>query len=360
MGTLFTSELQEGMVTTVDTYSSTGHLVLAKDTIITKSIITKLVNNDVLFVEVADKEEAEDSPEVEALQALSPDPSIVDTPQFKKFKRRYENNLADFKQNLNDIVNKNANVDIDAMLSGTNHILKASSSPLGMFTMMSCMKNYDDSTFNHSLNVALICNIIGQWLELPSEDIELLTACGLLHDIGKLMIPDWIIKKPGRLTDDEYAAIKQHSKKGYELLKKKNVDIHIQYSALMHHEKCDGSGYPLGLKGDQIDWCAQIVTIADIYDAMTSNRVYRGALSPFTVINSFEEDGLRKYNPRYLMTFLEHVVNSYMNCKVQLSNGEEGDIIYINKVNLSKPMIKTKDNFLDLSKLTGISIEKIL
>lgn len=360
MGTLFTSELQEGMVTVVDTYSSTGNLVLAKDTVITKSIITKLVNNDVLFVEIADDFAPETPTEIEALQALSPDPAIVDTPQFKKFKRRYENHLDDFKKNLNDIVNKNAGVDIDSMLSGTNHILKASSSPLGIFTMMSSMKSYDDSTFNHSLNVALICNILGQWLELSSSDIELVTACGLLHDIGKLLIPDWIIKKPGRLTDEEYTAIKQHSKKGYEILKKKDVDIHIQYAALMHHEKCDGSGYPLGLKGDQIDWCAQIVTIADIYDAMTSNRVYRGALSPFTVINSFEEDGLRKYNPHYLMTFFEHVVNSYMNCKVQLSNGEEGDIIYINKVNLSKPMIKTKDNFIDLSKSTGISIEKIL
>ena len=120
----------------------------------------------------------------------------------------------------------------------------------------------------------------------------------------------------------------------------------------MHHEKCDGSGYPIGLKGNQIDWCAQIVTIADIYEAMTAKRVYRGPISPFKVINMFEEDGLKKYNPKYLLTFLEHVVNSYMNCKVRLSNGEEGDIVFINKVRLSKPMVKTKNHFIDLSKQT--------
>lgn len=359
MGSLFTSELKEGMVTAVDTYSSSGHLILSKNTVITKSIITKLVNNDVLFVEILEENTVSDTPDLTALQSLSPDPSVMDTPEFKKFKRRYENHLEDFKSNLNDIVHKNARINLDEMLSNTNHILKASQSPLGIFTMMSCLQNYDDSTFNHSMNVALICNILGKWLELSDSDVELLTACGLLHDIGKLLIPDSIIKKPGKLTDDEYKIIKQHSKKGYELLKNKNVDIHIQYAALMHHEKCDGSGYPLGLSANQIDWCAQIVTIADIYDAMTSNRVYRGALSPFTVINSFEEDGLRKYNPQYLMTFFEHVVNSYMNCKVKLSNGEEGDIVYINKVNLSKPMIKTKDSFIDLSK-TNISIEQIL
>ena len=169
-----------------------------------------------------------------------------------------------------------------------------------------------------------------------------------------------ILKKPGRLTKDEFDIIKTHPVKGYQLLQKNKLDPHIQYAALMHHEKCDGSGYPIGLKGNQIDWCAQIVTIADIYEAMTAKRVYRGPISPFKVINMFEEDGLKKYNPKYLLTFLEHVVNSYMNCKVRLSNGEEGDIVFINKVRLSKPMVKTKNNFIDLSKQTDINIDSIL
>ncbi|MGN0435316.1 MAG: HD-GYP domain-containing protein, partial [Wujia sp.] len=367
MGTLFTSDLKEGMVTLVDTYSSKGKLVLTKNTVITKSIIDKLVKNDVLFVEITDESKRKSdqldltnrdaSADSEVLNEENP---IVQTNEFKKFKRRYENNLDDIKENLNDIVHKNAKVDIDTMLKGTNNILKASQSPLGVFTMLSSIKSYDDSTFTHSLNVSLICNIIGTWLELSPNEIELLTLCGLLHDIGKLLIPERILKKPDKLTDDEYKIIKTHTKKGYEILKDKKMDLHIQYAALMHHEKCDGSGYPLGLKQEQIDWYSQIVTIADIYDAMTSKRVYRGAINPFTVINTFEKDGLKKYNPQYLMTFFEHVVNSYMNCKVQLSNGQEGDIVYINKVNLSRPMIKTKDSFIDLSKSSGIEIERIL
>jgi len=77
------------------------------------------------------------------------------------------------------------------------------------------------------------------------------------------------------------------------------------------------------------------------------------------VIDIFEEDGLKKYNPHYLLTFLEHVVNSYMNCRVKLSNGEEGDIVFINKVRMSKPMVKTKTSFLDLSK-TDVKIESVL
>lgn len=360
MSSKFTSELKEGMITLTDTYSTKGKLILPKNTVITKSIINILINNDVLFLDISDDSASGDN----AFENMSTfeidDSTITNTPEYKKFKRRYEKNIDDMTEHLNDIINKNASVDTDAMLSNALNIIKSTDSPLSIFTMMSTMKNYDDSTFNHSLNVAIICNILGKWLELKNDEIELLTLCGLFHDIGKLLIPENIIKKPGKLTPEEFAIIKTHSQKGYDLLKKRKLDLHIQYAALMHHEKCDGSGYPLGIIDNQIDWCAQIVTIADIYEAMTAKRVYRGALSPFTVINTFEEDGLRKYNPKFLMTFLEHVVNSYMNCKVKLSNGEEGDIVYINRVSLSKPMIKTKNDFIDLSRNSSVSIESIL
>ena len=367
MASLFTSELKEGMITTTDTYSTQGKLILPKDTVITKNIINKLINNDVVFIEVSDDSSVEQAKasDVDLSESLQIDKSefnhsIVDTPEYKKFRRRYEKNIESMSNHMNDIVHKNAPIDVDRMLSNTLNILDATSSPLSVFTMLSTLKSYDDSTFRHSLNVALICNIFGRWLNLSDAEIELLTVSGLFHDIGKLMIPESVIKKPDKLTEQEFAIIKQHPKLGYDLLKKRNVDLHIQYAALMHHEKYDKSGYPLGLEGSQIDWVAQMITIADIYEAMTANRVYRGPLSPFTVINMFENDGLKKYNPQYLLTFLEHVVNSYMNCKVKLSNGEEGDIVYINKVRLSKPMIKTKDSYIDLSKNTDLNIETVM
>lgn len=362
MASLFTSELKEGMVTLTDTYTSTGKLVLPKDTVITQSIITVLTNNDVVFVEVSDVQESQDISESSMLEAFeAQEAAIKHRPQYKKFIHRYEKNIEEMSEQLNDIVKKNAPIDADLMLKNTLNILKATDdSPLSLFTMLSTLKNYDDSTFNHSLNVALICNMLARWLELPEDEIKLATLCGIFHDIGKLMIPDSIIKKPGKLTEQEFSVIKTHPRKGYEILKKNKMDIHVQYAALMHHEKCDGSGYPIGLIDNQIDWCAQLVTIADIYEAMTAKRVYRGPLSPFKVINMFEEDGLKKYNPKFLLTFLEHVVNSYMNCKVKLSNGEEGDIVFINKVRLSKPMIKTKDTFIDLSKDPSVNIETIL
>lgn len=363
MSSKFTSELTEGMVTLTDTFSTTGKLILQKNTVITKSIINMLVNNDVIFVDVAEDDDAislSDTNENSIFNAEINLESITNTPDYKMFKRRYEKQITNISEHINDIVNRNAPVDADVLLSCTTNILKSTQSPLSIFTMLSTLKDYDDSTFNHSLNVSLICNIFARWLGLSSSEIELLTLCGLLHDVGKLLIPNEIIKKPGKLTEQEFKIIKTHPQKGYELLKKRKADLHVQYAALMHHEKCDGSGYPLGMVDNQIDWVAQIITIADIYEAMTSNRVYRGALSPFSVINMFEEDGLKKYNPKFLLTFLEHVVNSYMNCKVKLSNGVEGDIVYINKVSLSKPLIKTNNEYIDLSKKSDIKILSIL
>jgi len=360
MSSLFTSELKEGMVTLTDTYSTKGKLVLVKNSVLTKSIINRLINNDVIFVEVSDESVYPDSQSIIEENIEQQQNTILNSQEYKIFKQRYTKNIQEVSEQLNDIVHKNAPIEVDTLLNNTMDIINSTSSPLSIFSMMSNMKSYDDSTFNHSLNVSLICNIFAKWLDLSDNEIELVTACGLLHDIGKILIPDHIIKKPGKLTDDEYKIVKKHPKKGYDLLKQKNTDIQIQHAALMHHEKCDGSGYPLGLIDNQIDWVAQIVTIADIYEAMTANRVYRKALSPFTVINQFEENGLRKYNPKYLLTFLERVVNSYVNCKVKLSNGEEGDIVYINRVNLSKPLVKTKDNYIDLAKQYHVSIESIM
>lgn len=102
------------------------------------------------------------------------------------------------------------------------------------------------------------------------------------------------------------------------------MDRSICNAALMHHEKCDGSGYPFGLQAEQIDRYGKLVAVADIYDAMTSDRVYRSALPPFEVIRLFEDEGLYRYDVRYVMTFLQRVADTYLNEWVRLNDGREG------------------------------------
>jgi HD-GYP domain-containing protein (c-di-GMP phosphodiesterase class II) len=195
---------------------------------------------------------------------------------------------------------------------------------------------------------------------MSREETRILTQAGLLHDIGKMLIPKDIIKKPARLTEDEFEEIKLHSIKGYQVLKDLNIDIRVKYAALMHHERCDGSGYPNGFKSNQIEDFSKIVAIADVYDAMTSNRTYRNAICPFDVVENFERDGFLKFDPGYLMIFLERIIQSYLHNAVRLSDGREGEVVMINKLSLSRPVIRCGSTFVDLSKEQKLTIEAIL
>ena len=173
--------------------------------------------------------------------------------------------------------------------------------------------------------------------------MELATACGLFHDIGKMLIPYSIIAKPGRLSEEEFATVKKHPALGYELLQSQDVDVHVKNAALMHHERSDGSGYPSKLKGNQIDPYARMVAIADVYDAMTAARCYRGPLCPFCVIEMFETEGFQKYDVSILLPFLENVT-----------------IIYINKEKLSRPVVQYGEEYINLADQPDLKIEKLL
>ncbi len=283
------------------------------------------------------------------------------SPQYQQFRSEFTENVGTLKASLNDIVEKNTPVKVDDLIGNTMKIIASQSNTFSVFDMLHNMRDFDDLTYTHSMNVAMICNVFAQWLGMSPDEVKLATACGTLHDIGKLRIDDEIIKKPGKLTDEEFKTIQSHPIFGYRILQNQNISEHIKLSALEHHEKCDATGYPMHLPGDKIDKFAKLVAIADVYDAMTSNRVYRKGMCPFKVIEIFEQEGLQKYDVVFIMTFLESVVNTYIDNRVALSDGRIGTIKWINKQRLSKPMVQLENgDFLELAKNPDISITQIL
>ena len=181
-----------------------------------------------------------------------------------------------------------------------------------------------------------------------------------LLDIGKILIPDEILSKPDRLTDNEFAIMKNHVNLGYAKIKDEDLDSRIKEACLLHHEKCDGSGYPFGLPSDQIPDFTKIVTIADVYDAMTCERVYRDSICPFEVIKIMESEAYTKYDPKFILPFLRNVVTSYIHTNVKLSDGRICEVVMINRDNLSLPVVKCGEQFIDLSKEKGIKIVAVL
>ena len=185
--------------------------------------------------------------------------------------------------------------------------------------------------------------------------------CGLFHDIGKVLIPDEILNKPGKYTDEEFSLIQQHPLSSYKLLKDLPIDGRIKKAALMHHERSDGSGYPQKLKSEEIDDYAEIIAIADVYDAMTAARSYRSPLCPFQAIGMFEKDGLQLYSPKYILTFLNRIANTYQNNRVLLNNGQSANIVMINPKHLTKPMLQMDDgSVVDMMGLPEWEIIKII
>ncbi len=352
-----TSDLVPGMITAEDVLNYNHQLILPKGLILNDKTITKLAFYSILQIRVEDSSAA--VPEV-----TSSEPSYTErlrkSPEFVQFKKEFEADVDSFKNVVNDVVEKGAPLEIDTLLNHTLNMLNPAWTSPNVFDMLHCMRTYDDATYVHCMNVALICNVFARWLRLSEEDIRYATVSGLLHDIGKTKIPDAIIKKPGKLTNEEYNIIKRHPQEGYLMLKDSALPDSIRNAVLMHHERCDGSGYPFGLNVDKICPYARIVAIADVYDAMTSARVYRGPLCPFKAIALFESEGLQKYDPHYILTFLENVVNTYLLNMVRLNNGITGKVVFINKEHLSSPTIQTDHGFLDLSIHPELNIEDII
>lgn len=137
----------------------------------------------------------------------------------------------------------------------------------------------DSNIVNHSYNVSFYSTLLGKKAGLKKSELEKLKLAALLHDIGKITIPDSILNKPGCLTKAEFEIIKQHPLTGYELLKDYQGLGHILPIVRWHHERIDGSGYPDQLTGDSIPFLVRIVSLADAFDAMTSNRVYQKSLN---------------------------------------------------------------------------------
>ncbi len=357
MSRVDTDKLKPGMVLHSDAYNYDDKLILPEGMVLNEKAIEKLHQHGITSVVIDDTAGVVPAPEdTENSYAAR----LRATPEFKKYKEDFEETVSVMSQTMNDVVTKNAPLEADKLVDEAMSILHPPGGDINVFDMVHNMRQYDDITFAHSLNVGLICNVFAGWLGLSEAEIRLATECGIFHDIGKMTIPEEIIKKPGKLTDGEFAIVKTHPVEGYKILMKYDVDDHVRQAALMHHEKCDGSGYPLGLKADSIDYYAKMVCIADVYEAMTANRKYRDGLCPFTVIEAFEDEGLQKYDTEMIMTFLRKIVDTYMMNRVGLSNGMEGDIIFINKQRLSRPLVKCGEKYIDLMVEKDLRIERLL
>ncbi len=203
------------------------------------------------------------------------------------------------------------------------------------------LKSYDDYTYNHSFGVSVLSIAIGISLELRTADLYELGFCALLHDIGKMSVPIEIIAKPARLTTDEFEIVKKHPQKGAEFfLKNSLANRKICAGVLTHHEKFNGSGYPNGLSGNGIPLFGRIISVADVYDALTSVRPYRNPSKPPEAIEYIMGCTGNAFDYNIVEAFLKKVSPYPVGSCVKLSNGEIAIIIKQNEQHPLRPVVR--------------------
>lgn len=204
----------------------------------------------------------------------------------------------------------------------------------------------DDSTLIHSVNSTVLSLLVGKQLHLNNEQLLELAEGSLLHDIGKTLLDSDTLLKSTPLSKEEFEHIRSHPELGYNLLKcNPNMSEISRLIALQHHERLDGTGYPFGLKGDEIHLYSKITAITDMYDALTAERCYRSSMSNFKAYQILIEQSSTKLDEKLLKLFLTNVAIYPNGVMVQLSDGTRGIIKSQNINNPFRPIIRIIDDF---------------
>lgn len=202
------------------------------------------------------------------------------------------------------------------------------------------LRNYDDYTYRHSINVALLSFAIGKEMGFKGEKLRRLVLGALLHDIGKLTLPVSIINKPSSLSDEEYHVVRSHPMRGFQKSSEFFLPRSVLAVILEHHERWNGSGYPKGLSKEEMHPYAQIVAVADVFDALIADRPYRLGLPPYHALEMILKGSGTEFSPEVISAFL-HAIQIYPeNSLVTLNSGESGTVIGYSFPHPTRPLIQ--------------------
>ncbi|SDO52121.1 HDIG domain-containing protein [Paenibacillus sp. yr247] len=222
-------------------------------------------------------------------------------------------------------------------------------------------RNLKDYIYHKSIMVSLTSYSLARWHGLPQKDLLQIALAGLLHDIGISKVDPAILEKKSSLTSSEMDEIKQHTLIGYQILKNiSGINEGVKLTAIQHHEREDGSGYPLGVKGDKIHMYAKIVAIADIYNAMTNERFHKTALSPYIVLEQLFTESFGKVDPALVQVFINKSTQISSGTLVKLSDNRVGEIIFSDRSHPTRPWVNVNGTIVNLTLERSLFIQDVI
>ena len=339
--TIPVGQCMPGMRVSRDLYSITNTLLVPMGTILDEYSIRRLDELLIPYVDIYEMTEEE-----------------IETAA-QSFEREYAIHLDSVKDIFASLDSGNM-LRMESVRSAVAGVIGSNIGSRDILHTLNNLRSVDDYTYTHSLNVGVLAMMLARWSGLPEDRVKQICYAGVLHDIGKARVPESILNKPGKLSPDEFATIKKHSVAGYDILKQNpTIAEDIRQGVLMHHERIDGKGYPLGVTGERINQYARLIAIADVFDAMVSDRCYRQKESPFNVLEHFENQCLGHLDPQYLGIFIEKMSVYFLGEQVRLSDGREAKVVFINPHHLSRPMVQLGDQVIDLRQDKSLSIAQL-
>ena len=300
------SRLKPGMRLAKDVFTDDGRILLLKGFVIKPRYIQRLsaYNVDHVFVEE----------ELVPLKLI--DEEVI-----------YEDVFCNIKSVM-ESARLDKPLDIETLRETVYELVRQILNDDTVFMVLTGIRDIDNYTFLHSVDVCIYSVIAAKALNMPLDEIRDLALAAILHDIGKCRIPLEILNKPGKLTDEEYFIMKNHSIYGMEITEQTpELSARIPKIICQHHEKWNGSGYPIGLKDFDIDRMARIISIADVYDALTANRVYRKRYMPHEAAEYLMAQTQQFFDPHILQTFISNIAIYPENLIVMLNTGEVARVL---------------------------------
>jgi len=258
----------------------------------------------------------------EVKQSLLDIPPQWDTGRTLRFARKLFSQAVDSTRKVLADAEAGNSLDMDEANKLVRVMVGTAKSNRGVLRLLSVLKAYDDYTYTHSLNVAALGVLFGHELGMREDKLQLLGLSGLLHDVGKCLIPKEIVTKPDSLTKAEFEVMKRHTVLGWRYVQdQSHIPSLVADAVLDHHERQDGTGYPRNLRGSGISGLSRVLSVLDVYDALTSDRVYRAGLSPHAALRTLYRDMGASLPKDLLLRFVRCVGIFPPGTVVQLKNG---------------------------------------
>lgn len=282
----------------------------------------------------------------------SPAPSARGT-QFKPQAIRnevLERNVQTIKHLHNQVKHSNR-IDIQSVDQSVQSTIQRIVTNKELLNSLIDLRVYDEYTYSHSSNVMSLALVVGAALGYSPERLRILGIGALLHDVGKAMIPESILHKPGKLTEEEFNIMATHPANGIMLLSGYAwATTEIKNVVFQHHEKFDGTGYPMKLSGTAISEFARIVSVVDVYDALVSDRPYKKGLPPNVVYQAIINGAGNHFDPKIVQAFVKFIVPYPVNSYVELNTGQIARVVRVTRPHLMRPLIELEGTLIDMTK----------